>query len=158
MKHLFSLLIFAICWTFSLSSFCQTVSIQPNQPITDIWTSVEENDLLKVSYKLTDCNVPKDGHYASYAFLQFENKTNKKITVSWEPELFYNNSCVTCNATGIEKKYTLTLLPNQILTSNCDFTDDIARKLQVFIKWTQIDNKRTLSSFSIKNLDVKIKH
>ena len=158
MKHLLRLFVFTLLCTYGKVTFGQAVAIQTNAPVSNTWEFLEETNLVKVVYKITDCNVPKDGLYASYVFLQFENKTNKTIELSWEPELYYDNQCATCAATGFEKKHTIALSPGQKLTSNCDYTDDLARKLQIFIKWNMVKNKRTLSSFAVKNLNTKIKH
>lgn len=158
MKHIFNFFALAIFCALCNFSFGQTIAIDANLPISESWKLLEETNLLKVNYNITECNVPKDGLYANYVFLQFENKTNKTIEVSWEPELYYDNQCATCAATGFEKKYTIKLSPGQSLTSNCDFTDDLARKLQVFIKWNMVKNKRTLTSFAVKNLEIKTTH
>lgn len=129
-----------------------------NISIDNIWKSLQETAELKINYKLTECNVPKDGFYAEYIFLEFINKTNKKVIVSWEPELFYNGECATCNLTGQEKVYTITLNPGESIIPNCDYNDDESRKLSIFSKWTMVKNKRTLSSYNLANITTKISH
>jgi hypothetical protein len=158
MKHIFKFFALAIFCAFCNFSFGQTIAVDANLPINETWKPLEETNLVKVNYKITECNVPKDGLYANYVFLQFENKTNKTIEVSWDPELYYNGICATCDLTGLEKRHTIKLNSGEKLTSNCDYTDDLARKLQLFIKWNMVKNKRTLSSFAIQNIEIKTTH
>jgi hypothetical protein len=151
MKKKFEFLSF-IFILLAVNGFSQSIAIDKIKDLPSSWTKLTETTNVLVNYQYVECNVPADGLYADYVFLQFENKTNKTITISWEPELYYGGICATCNASGFEKKYTISLAPQETKIPNCDFTDDEARKMRVFIKWNQVENKRVLSSFALLNL------
>jgi hypothetical protein len=142
----------------AVNGFSQSIAIDKIEDLPSSWTKLKETTNVLVNYQYVECNVPADGLYADYVFLQFENKTNKTIEVSWEPELYYDGNCATCDLTGLEKRHTIKLNSGEKITSNCDYTDDLARKLQFFIKWNMVNNKRTLSSFAIQNIEIKTTH
>ncbi len=111
------------------------------------------NQNVKATYTLKECNKPYEGIYAEYAFLAFENSSQKQVTISWKTEAYYNNKCVSCDENDLEYAHTITLSPGEKISGSCDLSQN--SKLRVFSKWTQVKNKRVLTKVDIKNLKVE---
>lgn len=109
----------------------------------------------KISIKATNigCNDVKNGINKEYVFLTFQNKTANTLQVSFLTEVYYDNTCYSCNN---EEEFTQTieLKPNEIITGDCS---NKSVSNSIFFKMLDGTSKTTLTSYAIKNVVIKTK-
>ena len=66
-------------------------------------------------------------------------------------QLFYNGICRTCNLSGNEYHYTLTLEPSSVMEGNCGSE----KELLLFSKFIIDKEMKGLSKFELANMTIK---
>lgn len=125
----------------ALSSF----SLKENE------NTIFSNNKVTIQEISQGCNDTKNGINKEYVFLNFTNKTSKAITVTYYTELFYNNTCYTCNN---KEEYTFSI----VIPANGSTSGNCANKSQglaIFSKMLDGVKASKLTNYSIKNIVVK---
>jgi hypothetical protein len=135
----------------SQSTFAQTSVTNLN--VTD-WTEIESPNaqLFEIYYETQTCPMAGTDVVQEYVVLSFNNITDLPITLTYDLEFQYTNYCANCDATSPEFHYEITLNSNQSTSGTCDKSKSSG--LRVFKQFTTIENKNTLKSFKVKNLEL----
>lgn len=112
------------------------------------WSSYLENDQLKIEVMETRCNDIKNGIDNQYILLRFTNKTNHKIKVDYQRELWYNNICLNCNESSDENHKTIYLETKEVKTGNCSSD----KSLKIFVRMNNNLSDQVLTKFELKEL------
>lgn len=145
-----------------LTFICSTLSAQTiqvsNLSVDNNLSILKETNQYKLAYSIEDCNVPSDGFYARFIKLSITNLSNQYLEISFEPQLYYDGTCTTCELDENEKKRTISIAPGTTITPNCKYNDPVSKQLRLFVGWTRLNNTRQLTTFSIENINFTLKH
>ena len=114
------------------------------------WNEYFQNDQVKIEVKTDACNNIKDGINNNYVFVRISNKTAVDLKVSFSKELWYNETCTSCNG-GDEFKTMITLKANETLEGTCDSK---TKDLKIFHSMAN-GSKKVLTKFDLKNLTIQ---
>lgn len=81
-----------------------------------------ENNAILITSRIEQCKLPQNGTENVSVFLSIKNKTDKKIAVTFQQELFYDGKCATCGSE--EYRYTIELEPNSTKQATCGTTSE----------------------------------
>ena len=115
------------------------------------WSTLFQESGVTIAKQFKHCDVPEDGLYADYYMLRMQNTTDKPVTISWKNQTYYNGECTSCE--GRENIATeITLEPGATVSGECRVGSD--PRFKIFVRWTRLPNKRTLTSFHLANLTI----
>lgn len=134
--------IFLICCIWTIQLFSQ-----------NDWKIGYEDAEVKVSFYKAECERADRGTHIEYFYLKLENLSDHKVLVHLKKELWYNNECLTCNASDDEYYVDYTLEKSEVLEGSCFENTD--RNLRVFSKMLNVDAKSVLTKFEIIDVTVK---
>ena len=84
-----------LLYTLAILFLSTFFSFSNTQITEDDWILYFENDKCIIEYKKQNC-IYEDFFNQEYIILQLTNKTNEKLTVSWNEERWYDNICSNC--------------------------------------------------------------
>ena len=120
------------------------------------WTVYFENDRCIIEYKKQNCDF-EDFFNQQYIILQLTNKTNNKLTVSWNEERWYDNICSNCEQDSEEYRRTTIVNANQIIVGQCNFHSN----LKIFSNFSEkledmpgVNKIVRLTKFELKNIRI----
>lgn len=116
------------------------------------WKSMKSDDLVNIEYRFADCD-PTIGFNKEIVQLQFTNKTDQKVELSWHIYMYYNGVCKTCDYPQ-EYVYTLTLDPHQSVSGDCSLESD--SRLTIFSRFIDQGYKgnQMLTNFDLHDLTI----
>lgn len=129
-----------------------SVNNQTQKPKT--WTLLFEKSGIQVFYKYADCNDVKNGIFQEMAYLKLVNTTNLNVTLDWDLKRWLNDKCVNCESNNPEHHFSFKLNAGETKSGSCENRFEF-RELSVFSKFLNMDNKATLTKFSLENFIVK---
>ena len=148
MKNVFIVGIFLMAF-IKLTTAQEQVDL--SQP--DVWLNYLENDQLKIDYKVVACHDYTNGIHQKITLLQFENKTDQLINVSWFLKMYFNDVCKTCNAEE-EYTYSVELDPYEVITADCNERHHYSNMI-VFIKHLDLPNPTQITNFELSQLSIE---
>jgi hypothetical protein len=119
----------------------------------DHWNLYSENAQVKIYYKYSDCSKPDQGFHFEYVLFKVENKTNDQLQVTWSWDYSYGNKPRPYESDD-EIGVLLELMPGAQVQADCSAGN--GDRLKLFVQDRKRPDMRTLSDFSINNLDVRI--
>lgn len=141
-------LLFAVLFGLCSSTFAQ-FELTPTQE----WTTVSATKDYKLSYTYTDCSIPKEGLFAEYVLLRFQNMTNETIELSWFNDTYYDGECTNCDHSKRDTKRTIILKPGEIREGKCGIGLNIG--LRVHSKWTKLQGHKELEKLMVTDITIK---
>jgi hypothetical protein len=111
-----------------------------------------ENNQVRVTQQTENCHDESNGTHRQYIFLQFENLSDKPITVSFKKELWYNEQCTTCGKKSDEYEMSISLDAKEKKISSCEKRE---RAFSVFSKMLDNTSNSVLTKFELKDIQVK---
>lgn len=132
----------------NLLAYISYLLLQTASPNWQTYKTTPEVDVL---YRTEQCHDEANGIHRENILLKFVNKTDKKVTVSWQLESYYNNACATCGKD--EYKFTLTLEPNAAVEGNCS---SVGHDLRIFVKHLDLPNHKNFTKFELGNLNTSV--
>tara|TARA_B100000902_G_scaffold97111_1_gene99725 strand:+ start:434 stop:886 length:453 start_codon:yes stop_codon:yes gene_type:complete len=116
-----------------------------------------ENDKIKIEYKLVNCEYA-DFFNQEFVIIQVTNKLNKKISVEWMEERWYDDNCNNCEQEDDEYRKKTIIDANETVLGECNFHSN----LKIFSKFTDklkdmpgVKKITTLTKFELKNITIK---
>jgi hypothetical protein len=116
-------------------------------------SEVFTNNKLSIKASEVGCNDIKNGTNKEYVFLTFQNKTANTIKVSFLTEVYYDNTCYSCN-NETEFTQTIELKPNEIISGDCT---NKSVSNSIFSKMLDGVSNSRLTSYAIKDVVIKTK-
>jgi uncharacterized protein YcfL len=116
------------------------------------WQLLQSNQYVEINYRYGDCELLSQGIYNENVYLQIINKVERKISVEWITEYWYNNKCIGCENNGLENHKTIILEAKQTVEGVCSEEND--PNLKIFSKALKGQTTSKLSKFYLKNVQV----
>lgn len=120
------------------------------------WIIYFENEEIIIEYTKMNCEY-EDFFNQEFVIIQLTNKTNKKISVSWKEEIWYDNNCHNCEQDDKEFRKLTILNTNEILIGKCNFHSN----LKIFSKFSEkledmpgVNKIMSLTNFELKNIQI----
>ncbi len=129
-----------------------TVNNQSIKP--KAWTLLMEKSGIQVFYKYADCNDEKNGIFQEMAYLKFVNTTNMNVALDWDLKRWLDDKCVNCDSNNPEHHFSFKLNAGETKSGTCENRSDF-RELSIFSKFLNMQNRTTLTKFSLENFIVK---
>ena len=124
--------------------------------------SCRENEKIKIEFQYVECDYTQKetsfvgGFNREYVFLKITNLSNEKINIDWELELWYENTCYTCEQEGIENRINpIEINANETLIGGCIKNNN----LKIFSRFTEelsampgVSSIINLTKFELNNI------
>jgi hypothetical protein len=121
------------------------------------WETYFENDTIKIEYAYEDCEYTEQFN-SEFVIFKISNLTSSTITLEWNAQLWYDESCINCETENNESRKQITLLASTSTEGKCN----IDNALRIFSKFTEklkdmpgITKINALTKFELTNLKVK---
>lgn len=128
-----------------LLPFVLLISLVAKSTEKKIWFN---NNQLEITSIKQACSDLQNGIEQEKMLFTFQNKTNNKLSVSFERQLWFDNQ--KANQSSTENRFVMVLEPNQTLQGNCTLKD---KALVVFSKQLNLKG-RELSKLTIENIQI----
>ena len=145
-----------LLYTLAILFLSTFFSFSNTQITEDDWILYFENDKCIIEYKKQNC-IYEDFFNQEYIILQLTNKTNEKLTVSWNEERWYDNICSNCEQETEEYRKITIVNANQILVGQCNFHSN----LKIFSNFSEkledmpgVNKIVKLTKFELKNINI----
>jgi len=115
------------------------------------WTNYYSSREVDINYQSEDCHDIANGVHKKIVLLQFVNLTNKKLSVSFNKQMWYNGKCTGCDNPP-EQHFTVILNPQQTLTGSC--ADKRNKSLYVVDRMLNRTNTTALTKFELSNIQI----
>lgn len=145
-----------LLYTLAILFLSTFFSFSNTQTTEDGWILYFENDKCIIEYKKQNC-IYEDFFNQEYIILQLTNKTNEKLTVSWNEERWYDNICSNCEQDTEEYRKITIINANQILVGQCNFHSN----LKIFSNFSEkledmpgVNKIVKLTKFELKNINI----
>lgn len=115
------------------------------------WTNYYSSREVEINYKSEDCHDVANGVHKKIVILQFVNLSNKKLSVSFNKQMWYNGKCTGCDHPP-EQHFIVTLSPQQTLTGSCADKQD--KSLYVVDRMLNRAGTTALTKFELSNIQV----
>jgi hypothetical protein len=115
------------------------------------WTNYHSSREVEINYQKAECHDIANGVHKQVMLLQFVNLTNKKLSVSFNKQMWYNGKCTGCDNPP-EQHFTITLNPQQTLAGSC--ADKRDKSLYVVNKMLNRTSTSALTKFELSNIQI----
>ena len=119
---------------------------------TTEWTEYYNQDGVKISYKVADCDLEM-GYDEQRILFKINNTSGKKALIIWQYEQYYNEVCRTCDDPNGEYRKEFCLETGKELEGKCSVYDSSG--LTIFSKWVSQPNQTSLTKWDLGDLIVK---
>ena len=137
-----------LCIGVALFFISQTTKAQN----ADQWETYHEDELVRISYQLTDDVRPADGINNKVYLLRYENLTDQKVDVSFKRVTWYGDQCNGCGSDSDEFNYTVTIDPSAVAAKGPGERDSA-----YFIYHSRASGSgRTLSKFELQQITTQL--
>ncbi|MDB3905329.1 hypothetical protein N9335_02510 [Crocinitomicaceae bacterium] len=113
-------------------------------------TQIYEQNGIIIIAQLENCNNPSVGMEKDYIYFNIKNTNSFAVKFSFEQNLYFNNSCKTCEKKE-EYSKDFVLKPNEVLSSSCN--DLTSKSFKIFYGSPWVSEK--LSKFVLKNIKIE---
>lgn len=110
------------------------------------------NNGIEIYVKPIDCLEPSKGTEIQYLMIEIRNTNSYNVKVSFDKEIWYDNTCQTCNSVSNEYKTLIEVNKNSSVEGSCDDTD---KNLRIFSKMLNLDKVRKLTKYELKNIKIE---
>lgn len=135
-------------------SFVSLFSLSQKETVISEWILLQNENGVKIEYRIGECNLPEQGSYTEEVYLKFTNTTEKDLIVDWSFDVMYGDKCYNCDGTNEEMNQRLKLNANTSKEGLCG--DDNSLRLRIFSKFLDMENPEPMKSFHVNNVKVEI--
>jgi hypothetical protein len=132
--------------TTTLFSFSQEATIRSYQQL-----KTENGVTIYVgegTYKVSSNNTSHSRY-----FLKYENTTNQEVTISFNKEMHYRETCYGCDSNNQEQQFSIVIPVNTTYSFDENHND---KRYYIFRKDNNGWITKELTDFSIKNINIKL--
>lgn len=122
-----------------------------NHEFTDNWIVLQEDDLVRISVKYSDCSDPANGFYPEYLLFKVENKSDTRIHTYWKWNFAYNGKTASKSESD-EELVKLTLDGFKSVEGVCSHGSN--DKLRLFVREREGRTNSILTDFSVTDFHV----
>ncbi len=115
------------------------------------WTNYHNGREVEINYQKAECHDIANGIHKKIVLLQFVNLTNKKLSVSFNKQMWYNGKCTGCDNPP-EQHFTVVLNPQQTLEGSC--ADKRNKSLYIVDKMLNGSGSSSLSKFELSDIQI----
>lgn len=127
------------------------ITFSYSQNITTNYTLQDEQLGVQIYVKKQQCNDQMNGIFQEIGILKFVNTTDIIFKVSFDLNLWYNDSCYTCD--NDEYSYDIYLYKGELLEGCC--FDENCKVLTFFIRFLNYEDKPVLTKYEVTNLKIE---
>ena len=110
-----------------------------------------ENSQVRIKSNFVEYKEPSRSVVKNYLLLSFINKTDKKLTINFSKEAYYDDKCSSCGLD--EANFSIVLNKNQTKIGTSEKGSD--KTLKVFHSFKTGESKRQLTDLRITNVLIK---
>ena len=121
------------------------------------WTTYYESNDITITFTYLNCEY-LDQFSHEYLILRIHNTSNKDITIDWQEQLWYDNTCMNCEHDSPEFRKEIIVKAGETISGDCTTYNN----LRIFSKFTErlenmpgVDKITTLTKFELKNVNIK---
>ena len=119
------------------------------------WQLLTEQNGVQVYYRYENFDDNVNDIHQQMAVLKFVNTTNQNLSLEWDLEAWYNDVCTTCGKNDKEHHFSTQLNAGETKIGNFE-KRATQRELLIFSKFTNMENRVSLTKFKLANLKISI--
>lgn len=118
------------------------------------WRSYYEDNNLTIEVHSVSCHLAARGTHQQILYIQYKNKTNTTIDVSFNRKVWYDDQCIGCNNEA-ESKFILTIPPLGNISGSCE-NGPKDKRLSIFQYSLDAVTDRRLTNFELSDIQVTL--
>ena len=118
------------------------------------WEVYFENDTAKIEYAYQNCNFSSTAKQELIIF-KFTNLSSQTISLNYKADIWHDNVCTNCEQESKESRYTIQILANEVITTNCN---NEGKGFSIFSAFITNDEQKkryvSLTKFELKEITI----
>ena len=133
---------------FSFFTFA-TMGANPTE-----WEIYFENDTAKIEFTYQNCDFSSTAQQELIIF-KFTNLSSQTISLNYKADIWHDNVCTNCEQESKESRYTIQILGNEVITTNCN---NEGKGFSIFSAFITNDEQKkryvSLTKFELKEITI----